>query len=248
MQEYILYSQIPCEREKQVLAILAGLTGVQPVPIHEQVLIYAQVKAPVVAVSKKVKPKPQQNEGQGLSYHKLWREVITKEDDTQEVGDWKFRAEQTPEAGSMTLISRGVVEHKATEAELERLKQPEWYQFRRHYANSGDRFIFGNVIIRIYRMVVPMEEGVNEGLIEATPLPIEGMKLVDASGSLIVESLVRVATPDKTNNIEDQARKDKPSVTDSAKEELMKFRARMDGAVDLYAPDRLALDTRARNV
>lgn len=248
MHEYILYSQIQYQREKQVLGILAGLTGVQPVPIHEQVLIYAQVKTPDVPVSKKAKPTQQQNKGQGLSYHKLWREVTTKDDDSQEAGEWQFRAEQTPEPGVATFISRGVVEHKATDAELERIKQPEWYQFRRHYANLGYRFVHGNVIIRMYRMLVPMEEGAHEGLIDAIAVPAKSMKLVDASGSLIVESLVRVATLEKLSPAEDQAKKDKPSVTDKAKEELLSLKAAMDGAIDLYVPDRLALDTRARHV
>ena len=248
MHEYILYSQIPYQREKQVLGILAGLTGVQPVEIHEEILIYAQAKVPEVAVPKKVRQTQQQTKKPDPVYHKLWREVTTKEDGTVEAGEWHFRAEQTPEPGVTAFISRGVVEHQATEAEIERLTQPEWYQFRRRYSNLGYRFVHGNVIVRIFRLVVPMEEGKTEGLINASPISAKDLKLVDASGSLIVESLVRVATLDKPNPAEDQAKKDKPSVTDMARQQLLKFQAAMDGAVDLYAPDRLALDTRARNV
>lgn len=55
MQEYLLYSQIPSAREKQVLSILAGVTATQPTPVSEQTLIYAQVKVPEVAATKKAR-------------------------------------------------------------------------------------------------------------------------------------------------------------------------------------------------
>ncbi|KAK4610717.1 hypothetical protein CLAFUW4_13766 [Fulvia fulva] len=250
MHEYILYSHIPYQREKQVLGILAGLTGVQPVEIHEQVLIYAQVKVPEVAVSKKVRQTQQLPKKPDPAYHKIWREVVNHDNGTASGGEWHFRAEQTPEPGVATFISRGVTEHKATEAELERLKQPEWYQFKRYYGILGYRFVHNNVIIRVYRMIVPieLEDREGDGLIEAGPRPADLMKLVDASGSLIVEALVRVATFDKPNPAEDRTKKDKQSVADTAKKELLGLQAAMDGAVDLYAPDRLALETRARNV
>jgi mediator of RNA polymerase II transcription subunit 18 len=56
MHELVSYSQLQALREEQVLNILAGVTGTQPVEISEQRLIFAQVKVPEVAVNKKVRP------------------------------------------------------------------------------------------------------------------------------------------------------------------------------------------------
>lgn len=55
MHEYVLYAQIPNERIDTALQVLAGYTRSQPVDLCEQTLIYAQLKVPEVAVSKKVR-------------------------------------------------------------------------------------------------------------------------------------------------------------------------------------------------
>jgi mediator of RNA polymerase II transcription subunit 18 len=55
MHEYVLYAQVPHERIDTALQVLAGYTRSQPVDLCEQTLIYAQLKVPEVAVSKKVR-------------------------------------------------------------------------------------------------------------------------------------------------------------------------------------------------
>lgn len=62
MHEFILYSQVPNDRIDTALQVLAGYTRSQPVYFGEQTIIYAQVKVPEAAVSRKVSinsPTPQ---------------------------------------------------------------------------------------------------------------------------------------------------------------------------------------------
>lgn len=54
MHEFVLYSQVPNERIDTALQVLAGFTRSQPIYYGEQTLIYAQVKVPEAAVSRKV--------------------------------------------------------------------------------------------------------------------------------------------------------------------------------------------------
>lgn len=55
MHEFLLFSQVPNERIETALQVLAGYTRSQPVALCEQTIVYAQVKVPEAAVSKKVR-------------------------------------------------------------------------------------------------------------------------------------------------------------------------------------------------
>lgn len=71
----------------------------------------------------------------------------------------------------------------------------------------------------------------------SSPAPSpKDQKLVDISGSWIIEASLRVE--DASNS----------TLTEKAKQELLAFQETMDGAVDLIAPDRLALDTRVKGI
>lgn len=180
--------------------------------------------------------KQQQQRGQGLSYHKLIRDITTKDDGTVEGGVWQVRAEQTPEPGVQQFTSRAVTERKADEMDLARMKQTDLFKFKRQYTLIGNRFIYGNVIVCIVRFHIPADGAATEYPIDAPPPSPADLKLLDPSQSWIVEATTRV---EDTSNGE---------ITDKAKKELLNFQTFMDGAIDLYVPDRLALDTRVRNV
>lgn len=132
MQELLLFSQIPAVREHQVLGVLAGVTEQQPAPICEQHLIYAQVKIPETAASKRANAKQaqqkQQVQQQRLSYQQLVRDVSANDDGTTNAGNWRFRAEQTPASGETEVISRAVDDHQASEDEVARFRQGQWYK------------------------------------------------------------------------------------------------------------------------
>ncbi|KXT06977.1 hypothetical protein AC578_7162 [Pseudocercospora eumusae] len=234
MREYLLYSQIPHAREIQVLSILAGVTGSQPVPVWQQVAIYGQTKAPDAAVSKKTQAKQQApKQAPQLNYHKLIRDIHVHESGEAEAGPWTFRAETLPDPGLTDYIARNYDEHPATEDELQRLRQPELYKFRRQFLTEANRFVHNNVVTRLYRMRQSPESA--DPIASPAPSP-KGQKLVDPSGSWIIEASIRVE--DGNNS----------TLTDRAKQELLAFKETMDGALDLIAPDRLALDTRVKNV
>lgn len=160
--------------------------------------------------------------------------TVTKKD-VVETGSWFFRAEQTPEPGIDNLISRGVVEQDATDAHFTRFRDPSWYRYKQQYTLVGNRFIFGNIIIRIARFHVPTKAVPSDPI----DLPIHGLaelQLLDPSESWVVESTIRV--DDVSNS----------TIADKAKTELTNFQKIMDGAIDLHAPNRLCLDTRIKAV
>lgn len=80
---------------------------------------------------------------------------------------------------------------------------------------------------------MPRTEVTSSGPRTSLPL-LDSLKLLDGSGSFVLEACVRI--DDRT----------KPSLVQSATEELMSFRNEMKGSVDLRPPERLALDTRVR--
>ncbi|EME84001.1 uncharacterized protein MYCFIDRAFT_195181 [Pseudocercospora fijiensis CIRAD86] len=249
MREYLLYSQIPRAREIQVLSILAGVTGSQPVPAWQQVAIYGQTKAPDAAVSKKIQAKQQApKQAPQLNYHKLIRDIHFRESGEAEAGPWTFRAEALPDPGLTDYIARNYDEHSATEDELQRLRQPDLYQFRRQFITEANRFVHNNVVTRLYRMrQAPDSQGKSSQVfrmhgadlsdpISSTVLFPKDQKLIDPSGSWIIETSIRVEDGNNSN------------LTDKAKQELLAFKETMDGALDLIAPDRLALDSRVKNI
>lgn len=182
-------------------------------------------------------PKQQvQRQGQGPSYHKLIRNVNTKHGGENEAGTWHFRAEQTPEPGVQNLTSRAVTERPADDLDVAKFKQSDLFKFKRQYTLIGHRFIQGSVVIRMLRFHIPVDTFQNEDAIDAPPMSSDNLKLLDPSGNWILEVTTRV---EDTSNGE---------LTDKAKRELLNFQNLMDGAIDLYTPDRLALDTRVRNV
>ncbi|KAM3420693.1 Mediator of RNA polymerase II transcription subunit 18 [Cercospora zeina] len=244
MREYLLYSQIPAAREEQVLSILAGISRNQPTPINEQILLYAQLKAPAAVVSKK-QPQPKTTVTQPLSYHRLIRSFDVDGGTATNVQPWTFRAESIPDTGITTYISRTTTSQLATPDQLSLLKQPQFYHLKRQYIQSGSRFIHHNLIIKVVRFYSnPPEttaatttppQAPQDPLSETSPPKnTSQLKLVDASGSFIIEVSIRVEDP--TNS----------SLTEAALGELMRFKSTLDGAIDLIAPDRFLLDTRVK--
>ena len=234
MQEYILFSQIPATRENQVLNLLAGVVGTQPVPICEQHLIYAQAKLPEPPASKRAPAKRQPAQAQRLSYHQLIRTIPTLDNDTSESGNWHIRAEQIPEPGA-TVISRPVSENDASPTELEKYQNLALCKYKTQYFVHGHRFIYGNVIIRMQRIYTDPNSISDDPIGDPIPSQAE-LKLLDTSGCFVIEAALRIG--DATSS----------KLAQQAMQELQAFSAKMHGAIDFYAPDRLALDTRVKGV
>ncbi|CZT17391.1 uncharacterized protein RCC_03225 [Ramularia collo-cygni] len=247
MHEYVLYSQIPDERIDTAVQVLAGYTRSQPVYLGEQTIIYAQVKLPEAVVSRKHgQPKQLHLNNPRPIYEKLKRSLTTAQQDGGPPeplnDDWIFRVEQTPDpaveatkpgSGKTMHISRDVLERPATDKDMDRFQEPEWYKYRHQYTLSGHQFVAGNIVIRVYRF--HEEEYAGNPINRDLFVPTES-NLIDQSGAWVVEAVVRVEDPSITK------------IMDAAKRELAHFRVAMEGALDLYAPDRLTLDTRVRDI
>lgn len=258
MHEFVLFSQVPATREAQLLSILSGVTGNQPVPVSEQILIYAQLKVQEATVHKKVggvpheyrpphsipsglltvekqqKPLQKQQE-QPRSYHKLLRGFSVKKCSVGDVQAWNFRAESLPEPGVKDYISRDVTQHTVTDEDMLRIQQSDLYRLKRQHIQTGHQFVHDDVIVKIYRYYcIPSQDAPTDPLSLPPPSPAD-LKQVDASGSWIVEVVVRVE--EVTNS----------ALVEHAKKQLLTFKETMDGALDLIAPDRFVLDTRVRD-
>lgn len=123
-QEYILFAPVSSRRHDQVLNILAGVTAMQPVPVCEQHLVYAQIKhIEKGAVKKTAAGKPViHTSNRQLVYRQLIRDVPFECNAQDSAGTWRLRAEDLPEAGSKTFISRSVTETTPTDVELENFR------------------------------------------------------------------------------------------------------------------------------
>lgn len=174
----------------------------------------------------------QQQQPQHQLYCRLVRNVVTQHNGSLEYGPWQLRAELTPDPGVPNFTSRRVdqEEYVLDPADLEEFHKH--YEVKRAYTLIGNRFVYGNVVVRTVRFHVPESDTIQ---IEALNPPAD-LKLLDPSGTWLVEAVTRVEDLSSTE------------VTDKAKRELLSFQSLMEGAIEFYTPDRFALDTRIRSV
>ncbi|KAK5746467.1 hypothetical protein LTR17_000847 [Elasticomyces elasticus] len=233
MHELALYSQIPTTRHTQVLQILSGVTASQPTETLEQTLIYQQLRLPDSGTSKKAANRGTTAQPLRLTYHKLVRNLKEPSGDKT---PWTFRSEDVPSPGVQNLIMRSVIETFITEADLERFRQGQvWYEYINQFlAQPAHRFIHGNIIIRVSRLLsVPEGTGALEPLDAPVPA-LEDCKPVDPSGSFMFEAVVRVEDGGNSKLVE------------MATKELLGFKKMVEGVVDLRVPERLSLDSRVK--
>lgn len=244
MHEFALYSQVEASRYEQVLQILAGITASQPVKISEQTLVYQQLRLPDVPANKRAPAK--QSLPTRLAYHKVIRDLNPGNSTTTAPGQWKRRVEETPEAGVKNVISQTVAERDLGDKDLEPFQAGSpWYRYvsycfngftmlmsRRfvsQHVTSGSRFVNGNVVILITRVLIPKEAAENP-LTSSAP-DVKNLQLYDPSGAYIVEAYLRAEDGTKME------------LREKATAELLSFAKSLEGAIDLHVPNRLALDS-----
>ncbi|KAF2127311.1 hypothetical protein P153DRAFT_344843 [Dothidotthia symphoricarpi CBS 119687] len=107
-------------------------------------------------------------------------------------------------------------------------------QFVTEYYVQGHRYVHGNVVISLHRVL--HEPGVRnlQQAPKTTLPPFAALDLLDPSGAYVLEAKVRVQD---FNNA---------TVLESGVNELKRFQTQMKGCVELSIPDRLSLDTRVR--
>ena len=234
MHEYRLYTTIPTQRKSQVLNILTGITASQPVPITQQILIHQQLKAESAPAFKKGQAKPTTGPGQQarLNHVKLVRDAKGGDEGTSK---WRLREEGLPDPAMKTVVSQAVAERELDETEAAKFKPgSEWYRYASRYSSSGVRFVHHNIVIYMTRLYTSSRDQADDNMLDAPPLPLENMNLLDPSGAWLVEVCVKV--DDGGNS----------ALRDRAVKELEGFKRELEGAVDLGMPDRLALDPRVK--
>jgi len=232
MHEILLYSQIAPTRHNQVLNVLAGVTGSQPFIYQDQTALFAQLRLPEITVSSKKKPAPGTPRPERW-VHKLTRPVQVTTDPPESVGSWRVRVDQIPDPSVKDHTAREV-----TESELQDVKtfeDAEMYRFLGQQYFLGHRFVIGNVIVRIFRVLVTHQLHPADKVLEGPPIPLSDLQLLDPSNTYMVEVSVRME--DRKNT----------KIAEQAIAELQSFQNAVDGVIDLRVPQRLALDTRVKN-
>ncbi|KAF9738759.1 hypothetical protein PMIN06_008963 [Paraphaeosphaeria minitans] len=261
MHELLLYGQLPPPRHEQVLKILAGHAAMQPRRVLERHIIYKPTREPEEpgahlgrgGGSQTVGGKPvKQGTVKNLFYTKLVQKLdqgdFGRADDkpadsnhlsanvkSGEEPKWSFEFQDLPDTGD-----RGVCARLTASTDLLSGDPHAWmlatgpHQFVSEYYVEGHRFVHGNVVIFLHRIL--HEPGVRslETAPKVDPPAFDALKPFDPSGAYIIEAKVRVQ--DYNNQ----------AVLEDGVNELKGFQKQMKGCVELDIPDRLSLDTRVR--
>ena len=232
MHEILLYSQIAPARHNQVLNVLAGVTGSQPFAYQDQTALFAQLRLPEITVSSKKKPVPGAPRPEKW-VHKLTRPVQVTTDAPESVGSWRVRVDQLPDPSVKDHTAREVTESEVRDVKA--FQDPQSYRFLGQQYFVGHRFVVGNVVVRIFRVLYPPQQLPTDRVLEGPPLHLSDLQLFDPSNTYMVEVSVRME--DRKNT----------KIAAQAYAELMQFQNAVDGVIDLRVPQRLALDTRVKN-
>lgn len=222
MHEFLLFGQVPASRHEQALNILSGVTASQPTAFAEQHQIFAPRKTEArVNPAKRL----QQTSNQQLYFHDVYR-VESAMDEI------KVRISQEPEPGSPHVLSRSLTIEKVQDlAQYEDVTR--FRVMERPQIHTGHHFVHGNVVIRVYTLLLPVTPGEKIPRMDFIDYK-DDYALLDSSGTCIVEASIRLE--DRSNS----------KLADSAVKELLDLKRLLQGAIELYAPDRLALDTRVK--
>jgi mediator of RNA polymerase II transcription subunit 18 len=231
MHEILLYSQIAPTRHNQVLNVLAGVTGSQPFVYQDQTTLFAQLRLPETTVSSKKKPVPGTPRPEKW-VHKLTRPVQVTSDPPESVGSWRVRVDQIPDPSVKDHTAREVTESEVRDVKT--FEDAEMYRFLGQQYFLGHRFVTGNVIVRIFRVLLTQHQLPADKVLEGRPLPLSELQLLDPSNTYMVEVSVRME--DRKNT----------KIAEQAIAELLQFQNAVEGVIDLRVPQRLALDTRVK--
>ncbi|KAF1976003.1 hypothetical protein BU23DRAFT_58523 [Bimuria novae-zelandiae CBS 107.79] len=262
MHELLLYGQLPAPRHEQVLKILAGYAAMQPRRVLERHILYKPTREPEEpgahlgrgGGSQTVGGKPVKQQGtvKSLFYTRLVQKLdegdfgradeqpadskrLSADVGSGEEPTWSFEFQDMPDTGD-----RGVSVRLASSTDLLSGDPHAWmvamgpHQFVSEYYVEGHRFVHGNVVVFLHRIL--HEPGVRslETTPKVDPPEFAALKPFDPSGAYILEAKVRVQ--DYNNQ----------TVLEEGVNELKSFQKQMKGCVELDIPDRLSLDTRVR--
>ncbi|EUC31392.1 hypothetical protein COCVIDRAFT_31075 [Bipolaris victoriae FI3] len=262
MHELNLYGQVTFARYEQVLNILAGVAAMQPQRIYERHIIYKPLREPEEPGSnlgrrggtQTVAQKQAKQAAPVVLYHTQLVQKLTEDDfagqestlpesgtslsadvDDGDEPVWSFVFKDIPDTGD-----RGVSIRFTHTTDL-LSGDPHAYmlasgpnQFVTEYYVEGYRFVHGNVVIFMHRIL--HEPGARS--IQKAPkvtLPTwTGLHLLDPSGAYVLNATVQI---EDFNNA---------AVLEAGVNELKRFQTQMKGCVNLFLPDRLSQDPRVK--
>ncbi|KAF1928601.1 uncharacterized protein M421DRAFT_62223 [Didymella exigua CBS 183.55] len=261
MHELLLYGQVSVARHDQVLKILAGFAAMQPRRVLQRRIIYKPEREPEEPGSHlrrggtqnvAVKQKQQSTTPTQLYFTHLVQ-ILSDEDfgrgdskasDTLsadvdfEGGEeprWSTLFEDIPDTGD-----RGVSIRFTNSIDLIG-GDPHTFmttsgpnRFVTEYYVEGHRFVHGNVVIFLHRILHEPAVRNLQTRPKVNPPAFDALQLLDQSGTYVLEAKVRV-----------QDFKD-ASVLELGVNELKAFQTSMGGCVELSLPDRLTMDTRVK--
>lgn len=254
MHEVSLFGHVPLARHEQLLNILAGLAGMHPVDVLERRMLFEPLAGsqPVKPPKKNPTEKPVQN--QVASNVQLIEALLPQDfgskrsgfsstdhesppDQSEQAGNrsWTLRIQDIPEPEAKSVTLRKVVEVDVAPEDVNQYLDATKYRFIGEYIVEGQRVICKDVVLSLHRVLkVPIADA-KPGPVTTLP-PLEDLVLLDVSGAFVLEATVR---------IEDRT---KPTLVQTANDELNWLKTKMKGVVELRAPERLALDSRVRNL
>jgi mediator of RNA polymerase II transcription subunit 18, fungi type len=112
---------------------------------------------------------------------------------------------------------------------------PSFLRYAGQMLSHGDRFISGNVIVRLTRIYRPPEGHGDIEPLDAPNLPFTDYKLIDPSGCYVAEACIRVSDPTKAD------------VVAAAQKELEQFKQLTSSVIGWIVPERQSLDSRVKN-
>ncbi|KAH8730049.1 mediator complex, subunit Med18 [Phaeosphaeriaceae sp. PMI808] len=262
MHELLLYGQVSFGRHDQVLKILAGVAAMQPRRILQRVAVYKpqrepeepgshlrrggtqnvavkQAKPAVAAAAlyytKLIQKLDQDDFGNGDGAEQSSDKTLYVDTKDGEEPKWSMRFEDIPDTGDRGVSIRFTNDTDILSGDPHMtmvVAGPN--RFVGEYYVEGHRFVHGNVIIFLHRV---LHEPAVRGLLEAPKIdisPFASLSLLDQSGTYILEAKVRV------QDFKDAA------ALEIGVNELKEFQKQMKGCVELALADRLALDPRVK--
>ncbi|KAF1991291.1 hypothetical protein K402DRAFT_323070 [Aulographum hederae CBS 113979] len=258
MHELLLYGQVPAFRQTQVLQILTGLTAMQPHPVLERHIIYKPTapkgNSKSVGGSQTIADPKKRSQQSSVNMDIFYAQLVQDLEESDfgavegegEGGDkmdgstggeskkekpWKFEFQGTPLAGAKEVLSRFVQGTELADGDPQLYLSSNGYSYISSYILTGHRFISGNTILLLYR-ILPLPTPTNPLTTPLPPLP--SLAPLEKTGSYILQTSLRLI--DNT----------KPELVTRGTKELLQMQAQLRGVVELGVVERLALDTRVR--
>ncbi|KAF2204781.1 hypothetical protein GQ43DRAFT_477964 [Delitschia confertaspora ATCC 74209] len=254
MYELLLFGQVPRTRHEQLLKILAGVAAMQPQRVLERHVIYKPIREPEepgsnlkrganqsVAQQKQTKQTTSKDlyftrVVQTLNENDFGREVEKPTSSTGDSSDpkWAFHFQDVPDTGDRGVLMRLTFRTDIVGGDACEYMTSLGNNFVSEYYQEGHRFVHGNIVILLHRILqVPGARVVETAPTQSLP-DFRTLEPLDPSGGYILQATIRVQD---LNN---------PSILDGGVDELKRFKQSMRGCVELDVPDRLLFDTRVK--